>query len=180
MTDEIDETLLLDTSLSGPVRFGPNSVLRQRYQLHSQLGQGGMGVVYRATDLELERQVAVKLLPERVSSPDARERFLREARAAAALNHPNIVVIHDVGEDQGVLFLVMELVDGKPLLQSDAARRGAAPRPPDLRRARRRAPREHRSSGLEAGQHSRDVVRRQAAGFRSPQPSPLGRCCTRW
>jgi tetratricopeptide (TPR) repeat protein len=71
-----------------------------------------MGIVYRATDLDLKRSVAVKLLPDRVSSPDARERFLREARAAAGLNHPNIVAVHDVGEDQGVPFFVMELVEG--------------------------------------------------------------------
>ncbi len=115
VTEEIQETLLLDTIASGAIGFGPGSVLRQRYRLDSELGRGGMGVVYRATDLELKRQVAVKVLPERVSTPDARERFLREARAAAALNHPNIVVVHDVGEDQGILFFVMELVEGSNL-----------------------------------------------------------------
>ena len=71
-----------------------------------------MGIVYRATDLDLKRQVAVKILPDRVSSPDARERFIREARAAAALNHPHIVAVYDVGEDQGFPFFVMELVEG--------------------------------------------------------------------
>lgn len=95
--------------------FGPNSILRQRYRLESEIGRGGMGIVYRATDLDLERPVAVKLLPERLSSPDARERFLREARAAAALNHPNIIAVHDVGEEQGVPFFVMELVEGQNL-----------------------------------------------------------------
>ena len=115
VTEEIQETLLLDTVASDAIGFGPGSVLRQRYRLDSELGRGGMGVVYRATDLELKRQVAVKVLPERVSTPDARERFLREARAAAALNHPNIVVVHDVGEDQGILFFVMELVEGSNL-----------------------------------------------------------------
>ncbi len=120
-TEEIQETLLLDAVSSGAIQFGPNSVLRQRYRLDSELGRGGMGVVYRATDLELKRHVAVKVLPQTVSTPDARERFLREARAAAALNHPNIVVIHDVGEDQGILFFVMELVEGSNLKSAPPA-----------------------------------------------------------
>ena len=102
----------METPEPGRILLGPNSILRQRYRLDSEIGRGGMGIVYRATDLDLKRQVAVKLLPDRVSSPDARERFIREARAAAALNHPNIVAVHDVGEDQGVPFFVMELVEG--------------------------------------------------------------------
>ena len=102
----------METPDPGKIRLGPNSILRERYRLDSEIGRGGMGIVYRATDLDLKRQVAVKLLPDRVSSPDARERFIREARAAAALNHPNIVAVHDVGEDQGVPFFVMELVEG--------------------------------------------------------------------
>jgi eukaryotic-like serine/threonine-protein kinase len=118
MADEFKETVALDAAELRAIRFGPNSVLRQRYRLDTELGRGGMGVVYRATDLDLQRQVAVKLLPERVSSPDARERFLREARAAAALNHPNIVAVHDVGEDHGVPFFVMELVEGCSLSQA--------------------------------------------------------------
>jgi tetratricopeptide (TPR) repeat protein len=118
MSHEIQETLQLETPEPGKLRFGPNSVLRQRYRLDSEIGRGGMGIVYRATDLDLKRQVAVKLLPDRVSSPDARERFLREARAAAALNHPNIVAVYDVGEDQGLPFFVMELVEGRSLGQT--------------------------------------------------------------
>jgi len=74
-----------------------------------------MGVVYRATDLELMREVAVKVLPDTSSAPDARARLLREARAAAALNHPHIISVHDVGEAEGKPFFVMELVDGPSL-----------------------------------------------------------------
>jgi tetratricopeptide (TPR) repeat protein len=125
MRNEAQETLRMETPEPWRDSFGPNSILRQRYRLESEIGRGGMGIVYRATDLDLERPVAVKLLPERVSSPDARERFLREARAAAALNHPNIVAVHDVGEEQGVPFFVMELVEGENL--------GAAPQD-DFRR----------------------------------------------
>ncbi len=117
MSDEKSDTLRLNSPEAGKTRFGPAAVLRHRYQLDSELGRGGMGIVYRATDLELKRQVAVKLLPDRVSSAEARERFLREARAAAALNHPNIVAVYDVGEDQGVPFFVMELVEGCSLGQ---------------------------------------------------------------
>ena len=115
VSNEIQETLRLETPDPGTLRFGPSSVLRQRYRLDREIGRGGMGVVYRATDLELQREVAIKVLPERVSTPDARERFLREARAAAALNHPNIVAVHDVGEEHGVPFFVMELVEGRSL-----------------------------------------------------------------
>ena len=91
------------------------AVLRDRYRLDSELGRGGMGVVYRATDLELHREVAVKVLSATATSFEGRERLLREARATAALNHPHIVAVHDVGETQGVPFLVMELVPGPRL-----------------------------------------------------------------
>ena len=94
--------------------FGSGDVLRGRYRLDSEIGRGGMGVVYRATDLELHRPVAVKVISEN-SSADARERLIREARAAAALNHPHIVSVHDVGEANGLPFFVMELVDGPSL-----------------------------------------------------------------
>ncbi|MFN2530402.1 MAG: protein kinase [Pyrinomonadaceae bacterium] len=94
------------------------AVLRDRYRLDSELGRGGMGIVYRATDLELMREVAVKLLNTTATTSDARQRLIREARAAAALNHPHIVAVHDVGEAGGFPFLVMELVTGPRL--SDA------------------------------------------------------------
>ena len=101
------------------------TILRNRYRLDSELGRGGMGTVYRATDLELEREVAVKVLSATSQTSDARNRLIREARAAAALNHPHIVTIHDVGEESGLPFLVMELVPGPRLSQA---------RPTDLAR----------------------------------------------
>jgi tetratricopeptide (TPR) repeat protein/TolB-like protein/predicted Ser/Thr protein kinase len=86
------------------------------YRIVSLLGSGGMGVVYRAIDMRLGRPVALKLIvQDDARDPYSRRRFAREARAASLLNHPNIVSIHDVGEEDGVSFLVMELVDGQPL-----------------------------------------------------------------
>jgi eukaryotic-like serine/threonine-protein kinase len=86
------------------------------YRLGEEIGRGGMGIVYRATDTRLGRTVAIKTLPpEATADVDRRERFTREARATSALNHPHIVTIHDIDEDDGVSFLVMELVEGMPL-----------------------------------------------------------------
>jgi serine/threonine protein kinase len=91
MTNESQVTRILNRAESGDRAIGAGTVLRQRYRLDSEIGRGGMGVVYRATDLELEREVAVKVLSE-TASTDARQRLLREARAAAALNHPHIIL----------------------------------------------------------------------------------------
>ena len=86
------------------------------YEILSPLGAGGMGEVYRARDMRLGREVAVKVLTERLmDDPNARARFEREARAVAALSHPNIVALHDVGYEQGIAFAVMELLEGEGL-----------------------------------------------------------------
>ncbi len=99
-------------SLTAGQRLGP-------YEVLGPLGAGGMGEVYRARDTRLGRDVAIKRLrPELASDEDRRKRFEREARAASALNHPHIVSLYDIGEDEGVLFMAMELVEGKTLRQS--------------------------------------------------------------
>ena len=95
-------------ALSAGDKLGP-------YEIIAPLGKGGMGEVYRARDTRLHRDVAVKVLPQAFQSEAARERFQREARAASALNHPNICVLYDVGEAAGHPFLVMELLEGETL-----------------------------------------------------------------
>ncbi len=96
-------------SVSAGTRFGP-------YEIVSLLGAGGMGEVYRARDTRLGRDVAVKLLPPHLTlSPEARQRFEREARAIAALSHPNVCALYDVGREGDVDYLVMELLEGELL-----------------------------------------------------------------
>src|SRR6187200_1542493 len=104
MTQPSPEFLALQTALAG------------EYSLQRELGRGGMGIVYLARDVQLDRDVAIKVLPtELARTPESRARFLREARTAAGLSHPNIVPIHRVGEAGGFVFFVMSYVEGETL-----------------------------------------------------------------
>ena len=86
------------------------------FEILAPLGAGGMGEVYRARDTRLGREVAIKVLPgERLSDPTRRARFVQEAKAASALNHPHIVTIYEIESADGIDFIVMELVHGKTL-----------------------------------------------------------------
>src|ERR1051326_7369189 len=95
------QTCILPDELRATAAPAPGTILRKRYRLETELGRGGMGPVFRATDLERRRKVAVIILSATSQTSDGRERLVREARAAAALNHPHIVTIHDVGEAAG-------------------------------------------------------------------------------
>src|SRR3984885_14977305 len=131
--------------LAPGVRLGP-------YQLEALLGEGGMGEVFRARDTRLGRPVAIKVIrAERAQRPDFRIRFQREARATAALNHPHICTLYDVGEQEGASYLVMEHVEGQTL----AARLGEGPLPLDqlLRRATE-------ASQALAAAHERGIIHR--------------------
>ena len=97
--------------------IAPGTILGP-YQIDAPLGAGGMGEVYKATDTRLDRTVAIKVLPEHVAAdPDLKQRFEREARTVAALNHPHICTLHDIGSQDGIDFLVMEYLDGETLAQ---------------------------------------------------------------
>jgi eukaryotic-like serine/threonine-protein kinase len=109
----VSVTKTLETPIRG---LKPGALIAGKYKIIDEIGQGGMGVVYKAEDIKLKRCVALKFLPPHLmDSPELRERFLIEAQAAAALSHPNICVIHEVGEDQDHSFIAMEYVEGETL-----------------------------------------------------------------
>ena len=114
----------LTKTLETPVRvLRPGAVIAGKYRIVEEVGAGGMGVVYKAEDLKLKRFVALKFLPPHLmDEPELKERFLIEAQAAAALSHPNICVIHEVGEDEGRPYIAMEYVEGETL--RDRVRKG--------------------------------------------------------
>ena len=94
----------------------PTGTRLGRYELLTALGQGGMGEVYRARDERLGREVAIKILPSSFSAdPDRLRRFEQEARSTGALNHPNVIVVHDTGQHDGAPFVVYELLEGTTL-----------------------------------------------------------------
>src|SRR6266404_9771299 len=100
-------------TLAAGVRVGP-------YEILALLGVGGMGEVYKARDTRLHRVIALKTLPaEKVADAEGKRRFLVEAQAASRLNHPNIVTIHDISEENGGCFIAMEYVAGNTLEQTN-------------------------------------------------------------
>ena len=132
-------------ALASGTRLGP-------YEIAAPLGAGGMGEVYRARDTRLERSVAIKILPAHLADkPEAAERFEREARTVSSLNHPNICQLHDVGQQNGVRYLVMELLEGETL--AERLRRGPMPIEQVLRHGTEIA------TGLDAA-HRRGVMHR--------------------
>ena len=141
-------------SISHGTRFGP-------YEISAEIGSGGMGVVYQATDTKLDREVAIKVLPESMASDAERiARFDREAKTLASLNHPNIAQIHGLEESDGTTALIMELVEGPTL--AERIEEGAIPADEALGIAMQIA------EGLE-GAHGQGIVHRDLLGSLVPK-----------
>jgi serine/threonine-protein kinase len=131
-------------------------------RIDAKLGEGGMGVVYRATDEKLRREVALKVLPEEVGdNDDRRRRFLRAARSAAAATHPCIATVHEIGEADGYAFIAMELVRGTTVrdLLAQGLRSASGAGPGERPRRRIIAPRD-----------TQEPFRRRASS--PPDPAP--------
>ena len=107
-----------ETLKTSPMVLTEGSIFGGKYKIIEEVGRGGMGVVYKAQDIRLNRFAALKILPpEKVADPDRKRRFVQEAKAASALNHPNIITIYDIDREGGVDFIAMEYVAGKSLGQ---------------------------------------------------------------
>ena len=111
------------------------------YRIEEVAARGGMGVVYRATQLRLTRMVALKLVtPTLAREPSFRERFRREWMIAASIDHPNVIPVYEAGEEDGVLFIAMRWVEGTNLRDDDRSRRRSSPPAPPTSSRRSRAP----------------------------------------
>jgi eukaryotic-like serine/threonine-protein kinase len=100
---------------SGPLELSEGALIAERYRLEKKLGQGGTAAVFRATDLELEEEVAIKIFTLPVDDPDLLRRFKQELSVARKLSHPNVVRLHDIGAHRGFRFLTMEVLQGEDL-----------------------------------------------------------------
>ena len=182
-------------SLSAGVRLGP-------YEVLGLLGAGGMGEVYRARDTRLGREVAITVLPaERMSDEDRRRRFVQEARAASALNHPNIVTIYEIESANGVDYIVMELIAGQtlrtliprqgrtladvlriaiPLADALGAAHAAGIVHRDVRRCERSPPRRERWPGRDDGGDGSPGWRQPSSSWPWPRPGRCGSCGGRY
>ena len=148
----------------------------KHYTVLAKLGEGGMGVVYQARDAHLDRLVAIKVIPgHTVADPERKRRFAQEARAASALNHPNIITIYDIDSADGVDFIAMEYVEGQTLAHRLGRsrleiREALTYAIADRRCARCRAPRRDHPSRSQTGEYHGDRQRAdQGARFRSGQ-----------
>jgi serine/threonine protein kinase/Tfp pilus assembly protein PilF len=110
------DLLFTKTLVQPGLELGDGAIFAKKYKISGEIGRGGMGVVFKAEDTKLKRSVALKLLPFELSQlPEAKERFIREAQAAAALDHPNICTVYEVEEQAGQMYIAMAYIDGKSL-----------------------------------------------------------------